>query len=342
MEYLVFMLAVITAVADLAKLFAGKARWMTGYTLQPAIRTTAVGFFCTLVFLLSCDTSPDLEGTAPGMGADTTVYQSDRGIECSFDSLQRLILKTAASTENDSETRRLAGEQAACLKHHVSLPVDSGLVAIGRGDLDEAAAGLHKGLKDADGNSLPTARIHSLLGITHSMQGDDSLAIVAYDSALTMRPDHSESWYFRGMSLARSGRNEEALASFDSSLERGRDHYDGWLLRARALTTLGRIDEAIASYDRALALKGDLPLAWSNRGTMLDRLGRYEEAIHSYDSAIAHRPDFVAAWFNRSVALSNLGRTAEALAGCDSTLRYNPGLTQAKVLRQMILQKADN
>jgi len=342
LAYLVFILALVTAIAVLVKLLADRIGWLSGYSWRLAILVQVAGIICALVCFLNREASLDFEVTIPGMGADTTTYRSDRGVECSLDSLQQLILQVAGAVETEGVSRRLAREQAACLDKHISLPMESSIVAIGLGDLHEAVASLNRGLPDVDGNSPQAARIHFLLGVTQTLRGNDSLAITAYERTLTIRPDHTGAWYLRGFSLARLGRNEEAVASLDSSLARGRNRCDVWLLRARALTALDRPDEAIACYDRALALKGNLPLAWSNRGAILDRLGRYEEALHSYDSAIAYRRDFVAAWFNRSVALYNLGRTAEALAGCDSTLRYNPDLTRAKVLRRTIMQNAGN
>jgi protein O-GlcNAc transferase len=82
-------------------------------------------------------------------------------------------------------------------------------------------------------------------------------ALASLEQALTLREDHSDAHYNRGIALRALGEPAAAVASFDKALALRPDHADAHYNRGIALRDLKRLDAAIAGFDRALALNGD-------------------------------------------------------------------------------------
>ena len=104
--------------------------------------------------------------------------------------------------------------------------------------------------------------------------GDFEAAIISYNKALEIKPDHHQAWYCRGYTLRKSGRLEEAIASYDKALEFKPDDEAFWYVRGVILHDLERLEEAIASFDKALEIKPDYHEAWFSRGNVLYDLGK--------------------------------------------------------------------
>ena len=159
-----------------------------------------------------------------------------------------------------------------------------------------------------------------LLAVVQASLGKQDLALVSYDRALIVRPDHAVSLSNRGVTLHELKRYEAALASYNRALTVRPDYAGALYNRGNTLRELKRYEEALASYDRALTMRPDYAEALYNRGLTLYELKRYEEALVSYDRALTARPDHVKALYNRGLTLHELKRYEEALASYDGAL----------------------
>jgi len=81
-------------------------------------------------------------------------------------------------------------------------------------------------------------------------------ALFNYDKAVTINPDHPETWSNRGVTLYGLKRFEEALSSYDKALAINPDHFEALNNRGNALQQVKRFEEALSSYAKALAIKG--------------------------------------------------------------------------------------
>jgi tetratricopeptide (TPR) repeat protein len=168
-----------------------------------------------------------------------------------------------------------------------------------------------------------------LLAVVQSRLGKKDTALVSYNRALTVRPDHAQALSNRGVTLHELKRFNEALASYDQALTVQPDHAEALSNRGVTLHELKRFDEALASCDRALTVRPDHADALSNRGNALKELKRLDEALASYDRALAMRPDHADALSNRGLALHELKRFDEALASYDRALTVRPDYADA-------------
>jgi tetratricopeptide (TPR) repeat protein len=154
-------------------------------------------------------------------------------------------------------------------------------------------------------------------------------ALASYDRALAVRPDYADALYNRGITLQELKRFDEALASYDRALAVRPDYAGALNNRGNVLRELKRFDEALASYDRALALQPDHAGALNNRANTLRELKRFDEALASYARALAVRPDHAEALYNRGITLHELKRFEEALASYDGALAVRPDHAEA-------------
>src|SRR5690606_9162436 len=81
---------------------------------------------------------------------------------------------------------------------------------------------------------------------------DPAAAIVAYNRALELDPDHMISLLGRAEALRKLQRHEAALPDLDRALALGAD-WTGHLMRARSREVMGDIVGAIADYRSVLA-----------------------------------------------------------------------------------------
>jgi tetratricopeptide (TPR) repeat protein len=90
----------------------------------------------------------------------------------------------------------------------------------------------------------------------------------------------------KGQSLLSLDKAEEALVCFEEALELAPDHAEALVRKGAALEKLGRLDEAGACYDRAIVLDGTLTIAYLYKGGLYNRMERFGEALECYEKAL--------------------------------------------------------
>ena len=149
-------------------------------------------------------------------------------------------------------------------------------------------------------------------------------ALVAYDQALSLKPDFAAAWNNRGIALHELQRYPEALASYDRALSLKADFALAWNNRGTTLLDLKYYDMALASQARALQFDPNLVEALNNRGNLLRHFNRHAEALACYDRAVALRPEFAEAHLNRGHALRELNRIDAARQAYQTVIALAP------------------
>jgi tetratricopeptide (TPR) repeat protein len=151
-------------------------------------------------------------------------------------------------------------------------------------------------------------------------------ALVAYNNAITLKPDFAYAWSNNGAALDDLKRYDEALAAYDRALSFKSDDAHILRLKGSTLCALRRYDEVLDAYEQALAHKADDAHLWSGKGSALHALQRYEEALAAHDHAIALNLDHVNVWNNKGNTLLALERYEEALAAYEHASQLNANL----------------
>ncbi len=108
--------------------------------------------------------------------------------------------------------------------------------------------------------------------------------------------DHN-SWYSTGNESAKEGNNEDALIAYDKALELDPNHVSAWNNKGIVLARLGRFEEAISCYDRAIELNSEYANAWYSKANALRNFG--QSLVDKANDDRTNAPKLV----NRSIAL---------------------------------------
>ncbi|TSA17525.1 MAG: tetratricopeptide repeat protein [Nitrosopumilales archaeon] len=85
--------------------------------------------------------------------------------------------------------------------------------------------------------------------------------------------DHN-SWYSIGNERAKEGDTEEALIAYDKALELDPNHVSAWNNKGITLSRLKRFEEAIMCYDKAIEIEPQYANAWYNKANALRNFGQ--------------------------------------------------------------------
>jgi len=159
--------------------------------------------------------------------------------------------------------------------------------------------------------------------------GRDDEAIQCYDQAIGIKPRNTYEWVQKGLTLGLFERDAEAIISFDHALKIDPYFTSALLFKGDALRKLGRHDDAIHCYDRALEIEPDDAGAWKSKGEAFKCLGWSDEAIICYDQVLMIDPSDADAWYNKGLTLANLNLHDEAIQCYDHVLDLNPEVAGA-------------
>ena len=111
--------------------------------------------------------------------------------------------------------------------------------------------------------------------------------------------DHN-SWYSAGNESAKDGNNDDALIAYDKALELDPNHVSAWNNKGIILSRLKRFEESIVCYDKAIELNSTYANAWYNKANALRNFG--QSLVDKANDDRTNAPKLV----NRSIALFDL------------------------------------
>lgn len=159
-------------------------------------------------------------------------------------------------------------------------------------------------------------------GNTFVRSGNYSLAVAAYDQAISLEPKYFEAFDGKADALNRAGEYTESLAASARSLEANPGYVKGWINRGQILYNIGYY------YEDTL-----------NETKKADEY--YREQLLAFEKAIELDPDNADAWFNKGYALAGMKRYDEAIAAFNKVQALDPAYPnlalnqkQARVLRE--------
>lgn len=139
---------------------------------------------------------------------------------------------------------------------------------------------------------VTTAEEWNQRGETHHTMGRYEEAVVAFDNAIAINPDHGEAWKNRGLSLALLGQSDDAEKSFARAIALNPLDSEAFYYQALSQNWSGNRKAALGSLDAAIALPPQnrdqtitLFQALLMRGDLLTLENRTDEANSSYRMA---------------------------------------------------------
>jgi tetratricopeptide (TPR) repeat protein len=172
-----------------------------------------------------------------------------------------------------------------------------------------------------------------LLAISREKAGDAKNAVVCYESALQLLPDHGEIANDLGRLAFQLGEKAVAAKLFRHFLDRYPGHPEGVNNLSCALRDLAQTDEAIELLRATLEARPGEALLWNTLGTIMNERGDIERASLFYEEALRLDPQFAKARYNLSSAKLAGGDPTGAVADCDAALALAPPASEAAMMR---------
>lgn len=196
--------------------------------------------------------------------------------------------------------------------------------------------------RDADPTAVTAAtpeKAPEILPQTHfaaahlfEKQGNMQRAVVQYQKALQIDPNHLGALNRLGVVYSRLGRHKEAEAVLIRAVEL--DPSSPYLRNNLGFEYVlqKRWQDAEAEFRNALSLKPDFGRARINMGMALARMDRYHDAMQQFLDVVPE-PD---AYYNLGLMMRAQGRYRDAAQSFQSALRINPDFLAARTQLEQI------
>jgi tetratricopeptide (TPR) repeat protein len=147
----------------------------------------------------------------------------------------------------------------------------------------------------------------------------------------------------QGNSLFHLGHYDDALKAFDRAIELNPNDSESWVYKGVILKNLGRIDDALKACDNAIELDLKNSRAWEIKGIVLDYMGRTDDALKAYDRAIKFNPKNSGIWLNKGDTLSHMCQEDNAIVAYKRAIELDPKNSRAiDALKKLVNTKPDN
>ncbi|MGJ3245998.1 MAG: tetratricopeptide repeat protein [Elainellaceae cyanobacterium] len=134
---------------------------------------------------------------------------------------------------------------------------------------------------------------HDDSGVTPDVNSipDDILSELVEADMVTGQEESVEAYMKRGNTSFLRYQYQEAIVWYERAIAISPEHYLAWFGKGFALAQLHQYQQALDAYDRVIQSREDYHLAWYNRGKVLEELQQFGEALASYNRALELKPN---------------------------------------------------
>ena len=121
---------------------------------------------------------------------------------------------------------------------------------------------------------------------------DDNVeALQFFDASLKIRPNDSETLYYKSLSLANLNEFKKALKVIDKAIKIDSNDDRFWNDKGNFLTRLNHISKAEKSFNKALKINPTDSTIWANKGFMYLENDKLDKSFECYEKACQLSPD---------------------------------------------------
>jgi tetratricopeptide (TPR) repeat protein len=135
-------------------------------------------------------------------------------------------------------------------------------------------------------DGLPPPYTHYQLSRLHFIEGDLQEALDEIDREFQAYPDHTHTYYIKGLTLGYMNREKEAIDAFAKFIAYMPDSWAARNDKAWLHFRIGEIDEAMATILPAAQAHPDNPWVMNMFGVLLMNQGYYREAENAFTQAL--------------------------------------------------------
>lgn len=170
----------------------------------------------------------------------------------------------------------------------------------------------------------PVAPIYFNLGNTYQQAGKLEEAIVCYQQALRLNPNHAESLSNLGTVFQQQGKLEEAVDSFTKALRLKPESPEIFCNLGDVMRENMQFDTAIECIRNAIRINPDLSNAYLNLGRVYQDIASPQKAMENFQKALAISPDHLETLVSLSAAYQDSGQFSKAKEALMRILELEP------------------
>jgi tetratricopeptide (TPR) repeat protein len=171
---------------------------------------------------------------------------------------------------------------------------------------------------------------HYMLGLSAWKSGDFAKAEGAFETALSIEPNHVKSLVNLSRVLIDQKKGDAALERLTRAAEIDPNSTEVQRLLGRTYHAQGKKDDAIEAYRRAIELNELDAWSMNNLGLLFLEMKRADEALPLFEKAVEIKEDVPAFHNNLGMALEHTGRFEDAAAAYANALNADPTYDKAK------------
>jgi TonB family protein len=166
----------------------------------------------------------------------------------------------------------------------------------------------------AQSENVPkTAEDYFKRGIEYKNKDENDAAINDFTEAIKLKPDYSEAFFERGLSLrSKSKTSESAINDFTQALFRSPDVANYYYQRGLSYYVREKYQLAIEDFTKAIALSPKASNGYRVRFEAYRKLKDFSNALKDIDQAIELQPDSLELHFGRGVLLADMSDCAKS------------------------------
>jgi predicted TPR repeat methyltransferase len=170
---------------------------------------------------------------------------------------------------------------------------------------------------------------YNTMGKVYKARGKTSEAIDAFRKAVELDPGYIDACHNLGGELIKQNQPEEAVSVFKRLLDHKPDMVETLNRLGKALLFLGRIPEAIKTFKKCNQADPENVQAYQNLGAALELAGNQDEASDAFQKAIFFAPDSAEAHHRFGNYLLARKKMAEAIVEFEKAIKKRPEFSEA-------------
>ncbi len=179
-------------------------------------------------------------------------------------------------------------------------------------------------------------------GSYYQKAGKIDVALVDFNEALRLKPDHPETLINRSDVYRVKGQYDLSIEDCNKALAAKPGYPGAYMNRGIAYCIVGRYDEAFSDFGKVIAQDPKNSNVYCNRGNLYDMKGMLDSALADYTNAIRLKSDYSEAFYNRGKTYMRKQDFQTAIENFNSAIKYNKTYVEAYIFRSQSYKAIKN
>ena len=165
-------------------------------------------------------------------------------------------------------------------------------------------------------------------------------AIIAFDSAIKLKPNYIDAWEEKGWILSKLKKYEDAVTCFDMALKLQKNNNfkrnivhnadaKDYFIRAAAYLSLNKYKESIESFNDAIKLDIDYVKAYYYRGMCRKKIHDFVKSIKDFNKVILFNSENAGVYYSRGGAYMQIKDYQNAISDFNKCIELIPNYVEA-------------